>query len=275
VRAAEADAEGRRIGAAFGLGDYLRADDGSKSRVPSRIAAIILMVILPWYAMAFEGMKLIASAPGSFSPGGRLGSGVAVLVISAGIGVPLVVMLVRKRAWLWLYAYDEGVALMDGRGRPSVVRWSDLASMRLGVVRGYDGDEVTSCELRDRTGTTVRVAQFFNALVIERVAAQAELFLGDRLVGALTSRLDAGLPVTVGCLTVDQSGISCRGRNNWSVSWPEVQGVETQLHGHRVTVQTSRWRSKRAALDGQPNDFLARYALEHAARRAGVPFSAG
>ena len=32
-----------------------------------------------------------------------------------------------------------------------------------------------------------------------------------------------------------------------------------------------RLGGKRAALDGLPNSFLARYVIEHAARQAGVP----
>jgi hypothetical protein len=59
------------------------------------------------------------------------------------------------------------------------------------------------------------------------------------------------------------------------VSWPEVRGVETRAHGHRVTISTDRRRGRRAALPGQPNGFVARQVLEHAARRAGTSFSAG
>jgi hypothetical protein len=275
ARQAEAGAEARRIGAQFGLGEFLGADDGSKSRLQDRITASILLVILPWYGMAFAGIRLLLS-PGWSPAGGMLG-GAVILAISLGIATPLLLMLLRQREWIWLYTYEEGLAQVTGRRPASAVRWADLASMTLGVVQGYDGELITSCTLRDHAGSTVSVAGHYAGPVLERVTARAEQVLSDRLVGPLTSRLDAGLPATVGCLTVDRSGITCRGgraRNDWMVPWEQVQGVETRLHGHRVTVQTSRWRSKQAALDG-PNDFLAGYALEHAARRAGVPFSAG
>jgi hypothetical protein len=275
ARRAEADAEGRRIGARLGLGEFLGADDGSKSVLQGRIAAGILLVIMPWYAIVFVGLRFLVS-PGWNPAAGRLG-GIVILSIGVGIGTPLLFMLLKQREWIWLYTYEDGLAQVTGRRPASAVRWAELATMTLGVVQGYDGELITSCTLRDRAGSTVTVTGPYPGLVLERVTARAEQVLSDRLVGPLTSRLDAGLPATVGCLTVDRSGITCRGgraRNDWMVPWVQVQGVETRLHGHRVTVQTSRWRSKQAALGG-PNDFLAGYALEHAARRAGVPFSAG
>ena len=262
-----ADAAGRRIGAELGLGEYLGADDRSKSRMHERIAAGVLLVIMPWYAAVITGIRFLLS-PGWDPAAGRL-SGTVIFVIGLGIGTPLMAMLVRKREWLWLYSYEGGFAQVTGRRRMSVVRWAELASMSVSVVQGYEDEYVAGCVLRDHAGNAVTVGV--------GLIGRAEQILTGRLVGPLTARLDAGLPVTVGCLTVDQSGIRCHGgqaRNNWTVSWQQVHGIETRLHGQRVTVKTGHRGGKHAALDNQPNGFLASYALEHAARRAGVPFFA-
>jgi hypothetical protein len=99
--------------------------------------------------------------------------------------------------------------------------------------------------------------------------AAAEREIASRRLGPLTHLLDTGQPVVIGSLTVDQLGVSARGR--WHVSWQQARQVNIRLHGQRVLVKVGRLGTKRAALDGLPNSFLARYVIEHAARQAGVP----
>jgi hypothetical protein len=257
VRKAEADAEGRRIGAELGLGECLGTWDGSKltGRVVFGLVLITLAVV-----------ALIGALTPLGGPGAKGGLG-GILVFLA-VGVPLVAFPRRTRVLL-VHRYEAGLAKVTGRERSVwVMRWDDLASMSLSVVAGYDEDYVDRCELRDHAGGVIAVDKKAGAGLVARKAEQA---LAGHLAGPLTARLDAGLPVTVGCLTVGPSGIRCRG--HWNVSWKQVSGIETRLHGHRVTVSTGGRIDKHAALAGQPNEFLARYVLQHAARQAGVPFT--
>jgi hypothetical protein len=64
------------------------------------------------------------------------------------------------------------------------------------------------------------------------------------------------------------------GRKPWTVPWERARKVHIQLWGQRLTVDTGEWRDKSARLDDQPNSFLVRSVMEHAARRAGVVVSA-
>jgi hypothetical protein len=260
------DADGRRIGAELGLGEYLAGWDGSELKG---------RVVLGWVLIgicALGGIGVLESLHGPAADKQENMGAVGGIVLVLAIAVPLVAFPWRIRRQ-WLHHYEGGVAQVTGhRRRVSVVRWSDLASMSLNVVQGYDDERIDGCVLRDHVGNAVSV----NPGPCKLVVGRAEQVLTGRLVGPLTGRLDAGLPVTVGCLTVDQSGIRCRGGKaggRWNVSWQQVHDIETRLRGHRVTV-TGHRISKRAALAGEPNDFLAEYVLQHAARRVGVRFNA-
>ena len=269
---ARAAAEGRRIGAEYGLGDRIEAWDGSK--VKGRVIAGWIIIVLASFAvigvLQQRSHQLAGSAPQD--TGGLLGE----IVIVAAVAVAMAAIPPRRKR-LWLHHYEEGLAQVTGRRRVSVIRWSGLASMSLSVKQGYDDEFIGGCVLRDHAGNEVTVDGRIGLNVSKRIAGRAEQVLVGRLVGPLTDQFDAGVPVTVGCLTVDQRGIECRGGQpggRWHLSWPQVSGIGSQLSGHRVTVSTGHWGGKRAALAGQPNDFLAAYVLEHAARRAGVPFRA-
>jgi hypothetical protein len=268
AKQAEADAQGRRLGAELALGQHLGSRDGSAHK-----ARFIVGWVMTGLAISFG---VFIYLPLRASPVSQLSTGIlAVIVIMLVVGVTLMRMPGNKR-YAFLHHYEAGLAEVTD-GRVSVVRWADLASMSLRVVQGYDDESITACVLRDNAGNEVTADGRF-AGACDLVTRRAEQVLTGRLVGPLAGRLDSGIPVTVGCLTVDQSGISCRGSKaggSWNVSWQEARGIETQLSGHRVTVRTGRWGGgKRAAMAGLPNDFLIGYVLEHAARRAGVPFQA-
>ena len=269
---ARAAAEGQRIGAEYSLGGRIEAWNGSKLK--GRVIAGWIIIVLAFFAVigVFQqkSHQLAGSAPQDTA--GLL----AEIAIVLAVAVPMAVIPPRTKR-LWLHHYQEGLAQVTGRRRVSVIRWADLASMSLSVKQGYDDEFIGGCVLRDHAGNEVTVDDRIGLNVSKQIAGRAEQVLVGRLVGPLTDQLDAGVPVTAGCLTVDQRGIGCRGGQpggRWQLTWPQVSGIESQLSGHRVTVSTGHWGSKRAALAGQPNDFLAAYVLEHAARRAGVPFSA-
>jgi hypothetical protein len=269
AKQAEADAQGRRLGAELALGQHLGSWDGSQKK-----ARFIVGWVMTGLAIS---SGLFIYLPLRASPAGGASTGVlGVIVILLVIGVSLLRMPGNTR-YASLHHYDGGLAEVTD-GRVCVVRWAGLASMSLRVVQGYDDESIVACVLRDHPGNEVTADGRFGPGTCDLVVRRAEQVLTGRLLGPLTGRLDAGLPVTVGCLTVDQSGISCQGSKaggSWNVSWQEARGIETQLSGHRVTVRTGRWGAgKRAAMAGQPNDFLIGYVLEHAARRAGVSFTA-
>jgi len=269
---ARAAAQGRRIAAEYGLGGSIGEWNGSKLK--GRVIAGWIIIVLAFFAV------IGALEQGSHQPAGSApqdtGGALAEIAIVLAFAVPMAVIPPRTKR-LWLHHYEEGLVQVTGSRRVSVIRWSDLASMSLSVKQGYDDEFIGGCVLRDHAGNEVTVDDRIGLNVSKRIAARAEQVLVGRLVGPLTGQFDAGQPVTVGCLTVDQRGIECRGSQSggrWQVSWSQVSSIGSQLSGHRVTVSTGHWGSKRAALAGQPNDFLAAYVLEHAAGRVGVPFSA-
>jgi hypothetical protein len=265
-----AAAQGRRIGAELGLGEYLGSWNGSKLKARVMMGWILIVLVV------LASIKVLASLLHSAVIKQDDMSDVGGMAILLAIGVPMVAIPpLTKRAWL--HRYEAGLAEVTGRRRVAVLRWANLASLSLRVVKGYDDEYIRGCELRDHSGTVVTVDdERYGPAVRELVTGLAEQVLTGRLVGPLTARLDQGLPVTVGSLTVDRSGISCQGGQaggSWNVPWQQARGIATELRGHRVSVDTDR-RGRHAALAGQPNDFLASYVLEHAAARAGVPFLA-
>jgi hypothetical protein len=167
----------------------------------------------------------------------------------------------------------EGGAVTVAEGRITVVRLASLASLSTGIGDDDESTWVSYSSLTDQAGATVDTLS-------GNLKGRAEQILLDRHLGPLTARFDAGQPVTIGCLTVDQRGISCRARGRrgpWDVSWPEVSQVVARFQGLLVTVATRRdpgHGALRGELDDEPNGFLAAYLLQYAARQAGVPFRA-
>jgi hypothetical protein len=276
ARKAEADAHARRLGTEFGLGRGLdRASAGAAGCGPLAWGALALVIAVP---VDIAAVARIITALTS----GHLTGVVAIIVWAiallvalpfTAIGAAMVYGGLRRRR-LWLYRYEGGIALV-GEGAPRAMRWDDLASITLSVTSGTDDDAglsyISSCTLRSRQGDRIWVSNQFYDFVIP--AAEQRLAY---LAGPLIQRYDDGLPVTVSSVTVDRSGISSAGDAPWRVSWREVRQLETRLSGHQVIVRTGRPGYLKAALTGGPeNGFLARHAIEHAARRAGVPVHAG
>lgn len=153
-----------------------------------------------------------------------------------------------------------------------MLRYADLAAMTLRVRDGYDGVFVVSCRLRDHAGNELAVSSsLYNGQACEELISSARDVLASRMLEPLTHQFDEGLPVTVGCVTVDSTGISVQGRRPWTVPWGQVRKVSTGLHGQRLTVNAGGWLAKSARLDDLPNSFIAEDVIAHAVRRAGVP----
>jgi hypothetical protein len=268
------DAEGARVGAGLGLGQYLTGLAGQRTldRVGWGIAALCLLA--PPTGIVFLGLILPTPPQGAVGPppdvhGLLLGAAILVPLVAAAF---LMVTLPPRSEWVRLFVYQGGIIQLSSRtpGR-QVMRDADLATMTLQVVQGYDDDYVACCALGDHGGNKVTVtSRLVGSSGCELLAGHAERVLADRMADPLIDRIDAGLPVTFGRLTVDRAGISC----GWTVPWRDVQLVSMRLHGHRVQVVTRREGSKQAALSAEPNAFLARYVIEYAARESGVDVSA-
>jgi hypothetical protein len=170
------------------------------------------------------------------------------------------------------HAYEGGAVTVTD-GRVTVVRLADLAALSTCIGDDDESTWVSYSSLTDHAGATADTNS-------GNLKGRAERILLDRHLGPLTARLDAGQPVTIGCLTLDQWSIRCRAREpdgHWDISWPEVTQIVERFEGLRVTVATRRdpgHGALRAELDDEPNGFLAGYLLQYAARRANVPFRA-
>jgi hypothetical protein len=150
-----------------------------------------------------------------------------------------------------------------------VLRWAELASVTLEIRSGYEGPYLASCALRDQAGATISVTN--NWRNCDDIARLAQDQLGARLAPELIRRYEAGEPVTFGHLTIDQPGLSSASGLPWRMPWHEMREVNFTMHGHRVSIRRTTTRAHwETALKGAPNDFLARYVITHAARRAGA-----
>jgi hypothetical protein len=265
------EADARRLGARYGLGEYT---DGW------RVPRLSVRMALGWVALvglAYFGLARLASAHGHLTGRGAEAYLAAVTVALLAIVIPRRVRRTR------LFLFEGGVVRESNPGpRPLLVvlPWADLETMSLSVKLGDSegGDHVAACVLSGRTGPSLTLRRNAGHWALEAISAAAERVLAARHVGPLIRLLDSGQPVTVGSLTVDRLGISSQATDenggHWHVPWPQARGVSTGLEGQRVMVDTAQG-PRRAILDGQPNSFLARYVIEHAAERADVPLGTG
>lgn len=269
---AQLEADARRLSAQYGLGECTEA---------WRVPRLSVRKALGWIALiclAVAGVARLASAHGQ-----HLGArGVMEYLVASAVAV-LAVVIPRRVRRTRVFLFENGIVQESNPGprpRQVVLPWADLDTMRLTVKLGKseDQDYVHACVLGGRTGTSLTVGGEAGTRVREAVSAAAERVLAGRHVGPLLQLLDSGQPVAIGCLAVDRLGVSSGARaqngGRWHVSWPQVRGVSTRLEGQRVAVETEQG-PRRAVLDGEPNSFLARYVIEHAAERAGVPLGAG
>jgi hypothetical protein len=259
-------AEGARVGAEFRIG-ACKAEWRGRRYAPRHGAGVVLLIVL---------------ASGVFVP--PLATTGVARAIAGGLdaaifawGILLVVL--PPRSWTdRLFLCQAGIVLLDARApEPVVLRWAHLDTMSITTASGYDDDFVSSCVLRDQAGNALMVSRHLSA--IAEVAAEAERVLAPRLVPPLIARFASGEPVSVGHLTIDRQGLSWgtapgppESGPMWEAPWPEIRAIEFGLQGQRVIVKAGQRArdSKSLAVDGQPNSFLIRYLVAHAAAIARI-----
>jgi hypothetical protein len=269
---AQLQGEARSLSAQYGLGECTEA---------WRVVRLSVRKALGWIALiglAVAGIVRLASGPGH-----HLGTRGAEAYFAALAVAVLAVAIPRRVRRTRVFLFEHGMVQESNPGprpRRVVLPWADLDTMRLEVKHGQseDQDHVAACVLRGRTGASLTVGREGGTRVREAVSAAAGQVLAGRHVGPLIQLLDSGQPVAIGSLTVDRLGISSEAKaqngGRWRVPWPQARGVSTRLDGQRVVVETEQ-SPRRVVLDGEPNSFLARYVIEHAAERAGVPLGTG
>jgi hypothetical protein len=260
------DAEGDQVGADFRLGERTGA----------------------WSARRYSGAFgcgttltgiLVFSAFVPFLPFPAPGRPIAIFSYLGLLALDVLLLAAPGRSWKErVFLYADGIAQFNrGETEPTVLRWADLATMSLKVVSGYEGDSLTACILRDRTGNSVTVESRLGD-ACDKVVAAVDRLLAYRLAPTLQARYDAGEPVTFGRVTVDQSGISSpegAAGKPWSIHWRDISEIELLMYGHRIAISHDKGRTRRVSLDGAPNDFLARYVIGYAASRTGVRITGG
>jgi hypothetical protein len=259
---AKLDAQARMFSDKHGLGQC-HASWGSYK--------FLLRVFFGWWAvviLAIGGISALAGTHGHrHLPTGYL---VAVAVSVVMVSVPP--RLNRTRVFL----FEEGVARLGSvRPRRIIVRWADLEALALQMMPGDDEESIVTCTLHAGRGTTLTLELQDAHCDRAAIAAAAERALTARLAGPLIEQFDMGLPVAIGCLTVDWRGLTSHGDpgtgGQWHVTWEQVRRLDVRLHGQRVLATAGRRDYYQARMDGMPNSFLARLVLELAAGRAGVP----
>jgi hypothetical protein len=204
-------------------------------------------------------------------------------------------MVAGRRSPERLFQFDEGIAqFVSKAAEPTVLRWTDLASLTLRVISTtYEKENPTlrSCVLRDSAGRTI-TADHKYGVACEQITAVAARMLGPRLAPPLIARFDAGESITFGRVIVDQFEISFPGDGilgPWSARWRDMRDLDVLAYGHRIIAKAQPGKHLGApnefmphpgpgaygALDGAPNDFLAQDVIMHAARRAGVEVRLG
>jgi hypothetical protein len=257
TRQAALESAGERVGAQLGLGECTGAWTHGKYRFRVGCGSLILFLGIPfcWIPIVFDRHHLTAAE-----------------VVGGVLLVGAVMSFIPPRMWEHrLFRFEHGLALLDPqRKTTTVVRWDDLASLRMRISDG-DEDHVTFCELGDRAGQAISLSSFGTA--VSEIAGNAEKLLIDRLLPALIARYESGAPVYFGLFTVEQRGLSAPGGPSglrWRISWPEVSYIDIGPLGHRLTVKDAAGSVHVVRPEGEPNDFLARHLIEHAARRARV-----
>jgi hypothetical protein len=265
-------ADAQRLSAQYGLGECMEA---------WRVPRLSVRKALGWIALvclAVVGIVSLTSMHGQHLV--TRGAKEYLVALAAAV---LAVVIPRRVRRTRVFLFENGMVKESNPGprpRQVVLPWADLDTMRLEVKLGKSEDQdcVAACVLEGRTGTSLTVGGEAGTRGREEVSAAAEQVLAERHVGSLLQQFANGQPVTVGSLTVDRLGISFEAEaengGRWHTPWQQARSVSTQLEGQRVLVETEQGR-RRAVLDGEPNSFLARHVIEHAALRADVPVGAG
>jgi hypothetical protein len=273
TRQAAIDAEGSRLGLAHGMGGYLAGWAGKERKLRSAIGLTLFVLASPY--------GVIGSIALFFFDNNSTGLAYAVV----GVAIQLALLTL----WMYpggvtrgtLFRYEDGIIEVLSRDpRLTVLRYADLATMTLNVANGYDGEYLASCVLRDHAGGELAVPSGrYGEGACGEVVGIGRNVLTDRLLGPLTRRLDQGLSVTLGPVTVDGAGLTVtggrEGRDTWTIPWAQLRKVSASTWGQRLVVNGGRWYGKTVRLDGQPNSFLAQDVISYAARLAGVDVSTG
>jgi hypothetical protein len=274
MKEAELAAEAGQVGAEFRLGQPGGTWTAKwyRRRAGCGVALIWLLILGAWWP--------IASTSGPWRPASEAIAVALMILAIAMASIP-------PTSWLHrLHRYDLGVVFIDPKyPEPVVLRWAELASVTVEVKSGYEGPYLAACELHDQAGTTIRLTNNWRKNACQDAARLAEDQLARRLMPALIARYEAGEPVTVGHLTIDQWGISSAGsatavtlsggtmmsRLEWRMPWQEMLEVKFTTYGTHVVIKRTTTKTPlETAVDGLPNDFLARLVITHAARRAGI-----
>ena len=251
------ESAGARVGAQLGLGACTGAWTDAKYRFRVGCGSLILFLGVPfcWIPIVFDHHHLRAAE-----------------VVGGVLLVGALMSFIPPRMWQHrLFRFEGGLALVDPKRKTTtMVRWDDLASLRMRIADDGE-DQVVFCELSDRAGQVVSLAGFGTAA--GEIADVAEKLLIDRLLPALIARYESGAPVYFGLFTVEQRGLSAPGGPSglrWRIAWPDVSYIDIGPLGRRLTVKDAAGPAHVVKPEGEPNDFLARHLIEHAARRARV-----
>jgi hypothetical protein len=251
-------AEAGQVGARFRLGQPAGTWTATWFRRRAGCGVTLIIVLI------FGGWAPIAYTSGPWRPTSEV-IAVALMVFAIAMAS------VPPTRWLHrLHRYDLGIAFVDPKKpEPVVLRWAELASVTLEIGSGYEGPYLESCVLRDQAGTTITLTN--NWRNCDDAASLAQDQLARRLMPGLIQRYEAGEAVAFGHLTIDRSGIRSTSGLPWRMPWQEMLEVTFTTYGHRLAIKRRTTKTPwETALDGGPNDFLARLLIAHAARRAGV-----
>ena len=258
--------EGARVGAEFRLGACTAAWRGR--RFSGRLLAGVIL-------LALMSCGLVIPALGTTGTARAINGGIDAAIVAWAV----LLITLPPRSWIdRLFLCQAGIALLDARQpEPMVLRWAHLDSVSITTGVGYEGVYVSGCVLRDKAGNALTVSQHLKA--IAEVAAEAERVLAPRLLPALITRFDSGQPVVVGRLTAHRHGLRwgavpgvAQSPAEWGASWSEVRAVHFDLQGQRAGISIG-WDARRhqgIVTDDEPNSFLIRYLIAHAAATAGI-----
>lgn len=123
--------------------------------------------------------------------------------------------------------FDGGLArLATADQQTCVLRWDEVDTVTATIVSDNDGGWYYTCALHGRTGTAITLAcdddgtvGYAPALACSLLSEAARL-LAPRFVPPLIEAYEAGQPVSIGCWTLDRTGISGSGSGYATDSCP-------------------------------------------------------
>jgi len=183
-RQAEVDAEGARLGAAFGMGEYLTGRAGQSTLIRVVIGKSAFILVSPMLAIAiFAGTAgFLLRSPGTPLSRGDLHFFRDTAILTVVVMTALVLATFPPRvARGQLFVYRDGIIAVDDREpRPAVMRDADLATLSLDVVRGYDGTHLRSCVLGDKARNVITVSGLHGPGAVRLAADHAGPVLSGR-----------------------------------------------------------------------------------------------